>query len=193
MEPAITPITATITRHGLFESSSYRSGSRTLLKHSSGWDRLLRTLPVPLFTYLDDHLIAVPAPTPPHHRLEMATPLLPSVVMEISAQLAESGGARHAHPFSLLYLPRPLELPRPFTHSPGKLARNSYLPTGPMYFVFGRLSPYSLHGHHGIVWLLLVISPLLTNAVSRVRACLSIWLERFRGSQKEDERGPLSF
>jgi hypothetical protein len=25
-----------------------------------------------------------------------------------------------------------------------------------------------------------------------VQACLSIWLERFRGSQKEDEFGPLS-
>ncbi len=30
-----------------------------------------------------------------------------------------------------------------------------------------------------------------TNNVSWVRACLSIWLERFRGSQKEDERGPF--
>jgi hypothetical protein len=106
----------------------------------------------------------VTAPTPPHHRLEMATPLLPSVMMEFSAQLAK--GACPAHPFLLLYLPRPLELPRPFTHSPGKLASNSYLPTGPMYFVFGRLSPYSLHGHHGIVWLLPVISPRLTNTVS---------------------------
>jgi hypothetical protein len=34
---------------------------------------------------------------------------------------------------------------------------------------------------------------LLINSVSRVRACLSIWLERFRGNQKEDERGPLVF
>ncbi len=46
--------------------------------------------------------------------------------------------------------------------------------------------------HHGSVWLLPVISLLLTNTVSLVRACLSIWLERFRGSQKEDERVPLS-
>ncbi len=36
-----------------------------------------------------------------------------------------------------------------------------------------------------------VISLLFTNTVvSPVRACLSIWLERFRGSQKEDERRP---
>ncbi len=33
---------------------------------------------------------------------------------------------------------------------------------------------------------------ILTNTVSRVRACLSIWSERFYGSQKEDETGPLS-
>ncbi len=33
-----------------------------------------------------------------------------------------------------------------------------------------------------------VISLLLNNTVSPVRACLSIRLERFRGSQKEDER-----
>ncbi len=37
--------------------------------------------------------------------------------------------------------------------------------------------------HHGSVWL---ISLLLTNTVSRVRAFLSIWLERFRRTQKED-------
>ncbi len=29
---------------------------------------------------------------------------------------------------------------------------------------------------------------ILTNTVSPIRACLSIWLERLRGSQKEDER-----
>ncbi len=46
--------------------------------------------------------------------------------------------------------------------------------------------------HHGSVWLLLVISLLLTNTVSPVRAYQSIWLERFRRCQKEDERGPLS-
>ncbi len=45
---------------------------------------------------------------------------------------------------------------------------------------------------HGSDWLLPVISLLLTNTVSPVRACLSTWLERFRGNQKEDERGPLS-
>jgi len=36
-----------------------------------------------------------------------------------------------------------------------------------------------------------VIALLLINTVA-VRACLSMWLERFRGSQKEDERGPFS-
>ncbi len=47
------------------------------------------------------------------------------------------------------------------------------------------------HSHHGSVWLLPVIS-LLTNTVSVVRACLSIWLERFYGTQKENECGPFS-
>ncbi len=32
----------------------------------------------------------------------------------------------------------------------------------------------------------------LTNTVSPLRACLSIWWERFRDSQKEYDRGPLS-
>ncbi len=31
-----------------------------------------------------------------------------------------------------------------------------------------------------------------SNSVSPVRACLSIWLEKFRGIPKEDDRGPLS-
>ncbi len=52
-----------------------------------------------------------------------------------------------------------------------------------------RLYPSS-PSHRGSVWLLPVISLLLTNIVSRVRACLSLWLERFRGSQKQDERVP---
>jgi hypothetical protein len=42
-------------------------------------------------------------------------------------------------------------------------------------------------------WLLPVISLLLTNTVLPVRACQSIWLERFHGSEKEDERGWASF
>ncbi len=46
--------------------------------------------------------------------------------------------------------------------------------------------------HHGNVWLLPVISRVLANTVPAVQACISIWLERFRGSPKEDERGPLS-
>jgi hypothetical protein len=44
----------------------------------------------------------------------------------------------------------------------------------------------------GSVWLLPVIFLLLTNTVSWVQAFLSIWLERFRVGQKDDERGPLS-
>ncbi len=60
---------------------------------------------------------------------------------------------------------------------------------GPVYFV--RLYPSSPN-HHGSVWLLPVIPLLLANTVSRVRVCQSIWLERFRGSQKKDELGPLS-
>jgi hypothetical protein len=43
--------------------------------------------------------------------------------------------------------------------------------------------PSSLQPLNSSVWLLPVISLLLTNTVSRVRACLSIWLERFCGSQ----------
>ncbi len=35
-------------------------------------------------------------------------------------------------------------------------------------------------------------STLRYNTVSRVRACLSIWLERFRETQKENKRGPIS-
>ncbi len=49
--------------------------------------------------------------------------------------------------------------------------------------------PTSPHSHHGTVWFLPVIS--LHDTVSQVRACLSIWWERFRGTQKEDDRGPL--
>ncbi len=45
----------------------------------------------------------------------------------------------------------------------------------------------------GSVWLISVISLLLTNTVSPVRACLSIWLGRFRGSQKEDKRASQFF
>jgi hypothetical protein len=46
--------------------------------------------------------------------------------------------------------------------------------------------------HYGSVWVLPVIPLLLTNTVLPVRAFLSIWLERFRGTQKEDECGPLT-
>ncbi len=45
--------------------------------------------------------------------------------------------------------------------------------------------------HHGSVWVLPIISLLLTCIVSPVRACLFIWLERLCGTQKEDECGPL--
>ncbi len=33
---------------------------------------------------------------------------------------------------------------------------------------------------------------LYSNTVSRVRACLSIWLEKFRGNKKKDDRGLFS-
>ncbi len=46
--------------------------------------------------------------------------------------------------------------------------------------------------HHGKFWLPHVISPVVTNTGSPVGACQSIWLDRFLGTQKEDERGPLS-
>ncbi len=61
--------------------------------------------------------------------------------------------------------------------------------TGPMYFIF--LSSLPLL-HHDSVWILPVISLLLANTVSPVRACLIIWWERFCGTLKEDDRGPLS-
>ncbi len=47
--------------------------------------------------------------------------------------------------------------------------------------------------HLGSLWLLPVISLLLTNTVPPVRASRCIWLERFRGTQKEDECGPLKY
>ncbi len=46
--------------------------------------------------------------------------------------------------------------------------------------------------NHGSLWVLPVISLLLTDTVSPVRASLSICWERFRGSQEEDDRWPLS-
>ncbi len=74
------------------------------------------------------------------------------------------------------------------THAPPPLSfYNTFNPkfckakyTGPKYFVF-----FSF-GHHSSVKLLPVVFLLLTYTVSRVRACLSIYLERFRESQKED-------
>jgi hypothetical protein len=59
-----------------------------------------------------------------------------------------------------------------------------------MSFVFCRLYP-SPPSHHGNVWVLSLYCT-LNNTVSPVRSCLSIGLERFRESLKEDERGPLS-
>ncbi len=68
----------------------------------------------------------------------------------------------------------------------------SFPATGPMYFVFCRLYPFS-HQTLCHVWVLpAVISLLLTNTISPVRACLIMWWEKFRGSQKEDDCGPLS-
>ncbi len=63
----------------------------------------------------------------------------------------------------------------------------SFGSTGPKYFVSS-----SSPNHNDSVWVLPVISLHLTYTVSPVRACLIIWRERFRGSQKEDDRGPLS-
>ncbi len=54
-------------------------------------------------------------------------------------------------------------------------------------------TPSSPTSNHGSVWVLPFISLLLTDIVSRVRswACPSIWLERFRGTQKELVFNPL--
>ncbi len=54
--------------------------------------------------------------------------------------------------------------------------------TEPMYSVVFTSPPLS---HHGSAWLPTpVISLLLTNTISPVRACLSIWWERFCGGPK---------
>ncbi len=58
---------------------------------------------------------------------------------------------------------------------------------GPMYFVFCRLHPSPPKLPRQCLAPTPVISLLLTNTVSWVRDCVSIWLERFRGSQKEDQ------
>ncbi len=64
--------------------------------------------------------------------------------------------------------------------------------TGTNVFSFSVVyAPYPL-SHHGSVWVLPVISLLLTKLVSPVRACLILCWERFRGTQKEDDREPLS-
>ncbi len=62
-----------------------------------------------------------------------------------------------------------------------------------MYFVFCRLYNFSPQGITAVFgsYLSSIYTLLLTNAVSPVRACLSICWERFRGTQKEDDRGPL--
>ncbi len=59
-------------------------------------------------------------------------------------------------------------------------------------FLFSVVFTPSTPSHHSNVLLLNVITLLITNTVSPVRACLPIWLKRFRESQKEDERGLLS-
>ncbi len=46
--------------------------------------------------------------------------------------------------------------------------------------------------HNGSVWFITVISLLLTNTVSPVRAYLIIWWDRFRETQKEGDRESLS-
>ncbi len=69
-----------------------------------------------------------------------------------------------------------------------------WTPTGPMYFVFCRLYPSSPCplATTAVLGSYIVFSLFLTIFVSPAWACLSIWLERFRESQKEDKRGPLS-
>jgi hypothetical protein len=65
------------------------------------------------------------------------------------------------------------------------------IPTGPMYFVFRRLYPFSPQPTRQCL-APVISSQLLTNTVSPGRPCLIIWWERFCGTQKEDDRGPLS-
>jgi hypothetical protein len=62
---------------------------------------------------------------------------------------------------------------------------------GAMAFVFCRLFPFSLQLPRQCLGPTCHLSILLTNAVSPVRACISIWWERFRGTQKKDELEPL--
>ncbi len=57
-----------------------------------------------------------------------------------------------------------------------------------IYFVFCRLYPFSPPSQFLGPWHLV----LLINTVSTIRACLSLWWERFRWTQKEDNHGPLS-
>jgi hypothetical protein len=65
---------------------------------------------------------------------------------------------------------------------------------GPYVFLFSVVFTSSPPpSHHGSVWVQPVISLLLTNTISPLRACLSIGLERFRGTEKEDECGSLKY
>jgi hypothetical protein len=95
-------------------------------------------------------------------------------MMVFAAQLDEGGG------------PCPGS-PHPFT-----LSTPSTRVMSPIYFIFCRLYPFSPYSHHGSVCFLPVVSLLLANTVPPVRACLIIWWERFRGTQKADDRGPPS-
>ncbi len=81
---------------------------------------------------------------------------------------------------------------RPWAHWLSKeFSPELLISTGPMCFVFCRLYPSS-PGQHGSVWFLYLSSLYsLTNNVSQLRTCLSIWLERFRRSQKADELGSI--
>ncbi len=62
--------------------------------------------------------------------------------------------------------------------------------TGPMYFVFCRLYPFS-PSHHGSLWVLPTISLILTNTVSLVQACL--FPRGFVGPKKKTIVGLLVF
>jgi hypothetical protein len=59
--------------------------------------------------------------------------------------------------------------------------------TRPMYFVFCRLYPFSPQPSRQCM-----VLHFISLLYSPVKPCLIIWWERFRGNQKEGDRGPLS-
>ncbi len=81
-----------------------------------------------------------------------------------------------------------------FLHQKARMMTPSWLEQ--CIFVFCRLYPL-LHpattAVFGSIWVLHVISLLLTNIVSLVQACLSIWRERFLGPKMKKIAGLLVF